>query len=200
MNIGPADLPKLRNSVLLALLGLATGAAIVYASVQVRESAERARVAATMQRDEADRKLRQVRDEESEIKQKSRLFNQLQQRGIIGEEQRLDWVELLKEIRDRRRLLDLRYDISPQRQIEGGKPGEFAFYASAMRLQLKLLHEEDLVRLLADLREQAKALIRVNRCRVERLPSGADERSSGRANLQADCELDWLTARETPAK
>jgi hypothetical protein len=109
-------------------------------------------------------------------------------------------VELLKDIRDKRRLIDLQYEIAPQRLLDGKSAGEFAFSASAMKLRVKLLHEEDLSRLLADLRSQAKALIQVKSCNVERLPSTADERTSGRASLLADCEIDWLTVREVNRK
>ncbi len=64
----------------------------------------------------------------------------------------------------------------------------------------ELKNSQPLSRFLADLRQQAKALIRINRCHVERLPAGAEERAGGRANLLAECDLDWLTAREAGRK
>ena len=196
MKFGRADLRKLRASVLLAVVMIAVGGVALYVALDTKEGAERAKVSIGVQFSEADGKLKQVRDEESEVKQKSIVFNKLQERGIIGDEPRLDWVELLKEIRDQHRLIDLRYEIAPQRQLDGQPGSDFAFYASAMKLQLKLLHEEDLTRLLDDLREQAKALIRVKSCRMERLEATGEERGGGRANLQADCEIDWLTLRD----
>ena len=93
------------------------------------------------------------------------MYKRQQERGIIGPEQRLEWVELLKEIRDKRRLIDLQYEIAPQRLLDGNPTGRYAFHSSAMKLQLRLLHEEDLTRLIGDLRSQAKALIRVRSCR-----------------------------------
>ncbi len=200
MRFSAADFRQLQASGLVAVSMIAVGVAALYVSYQARESAELTRLAVVAQRNEANAKLKQVRAEESEIKQKSILFNQLQERGIIGEEQRLEWVELLKDIRDQRRLIDLSYDISPQRLLDGGPVGDFAFHASSMKLQLKLLHEEDLTRLLRDLQQQAKALIRVNSCKVERLPPTADERADSRANLLADCEIDWLTLRDAGRK
>lgn len=200
MKFGAEDWPKVQVSALAALLMVAVGAATLYAANRFRDAAEQARTVALAQRSEADGKLRRVREEESEIKNKSLLFNSLQERGMIGEEPRLEWIELLKDIRDRHRLLDLRYELSPQRPLDSGEVGDFAFYLSSMKLELKLLHEEDLSRFLADLRQQAKALIRINRCHVERLPAGAEERAGGRANLLAECDLDWLTAREAGRK
>ncbi|MEF8725218.1 MAG: hypothetical protein V5B30_22600 [Candidatus Accumulibacter delftensis] len=200
MRIAPADFRKLQASILLGVLMVAAGALALYFSFAVKEAAEQAMVGIAAQFAEADGKLRQVRNEESEVKQKSIIFKQLQERGIIGDEQRLDWVELLKEIRDQHRLIDLRYEIAPQRMLEGQLGNDFVFFASSMKLELKLLHEEDLIRLLDDLRRQAKALIRVKSCRIERLPATGEQRGGGRANLLADCEIEWLTLRDMRGK
>jgi hypothetical protein len=200
MKIVPADFRKLRASVVLGVLMIAVGALALYFAFAAMKRAEQGRVSIAAQFAEADGKLKQVRNEESEVKQKSIVFNKLQERGIIGDEQRLDWVELLKEIRDKHRLIDLRYEIAPQRMLEGQLGNDFVFFASSMKLELKLLHEEDLTRLLDDLRRQAKALIRVKSCRIERLPATGEQRGGGRANLLADCEIEWLTLRDLRGK
>lgn len=178
---------------LVALAMLFCGSLTVYYAINDRRQAQRTQANTARVLAEADAKLKQVSNEESEVKKKSLIFNQLQERGVIGDEQRLEWIELLKDIRDRRRLLDLEYEIAPQRQIEGSSDNDFSFYASAMKLQVKLLHEEDLERLLADLRSQAKALIMVRSCTVSRLPIVSDEH----ANLLAACEIDWITLRNS---
>jgi hypothetical protein len=195
MKLGTSDLPKLQWSLLATLLMMIVGAAMVYFSFNATEVAKRDRAAAQAERNEFDGKLKQVRNEEDEIKQKSAVFNALQTRGMIGEEQRLEWVELIKDIRDTRRLIDLQYEIAPQRRIDADAAKGFAFYSSTMRLQLKLLHEEDLTRLIDDLRERARALIQVKSCDVSRLPQGAGD-STPIAQLQADCLIDWITLRE----
>jgi len=127
------------------------------------------------------------------------VFAKLQTRGVIGEEQRLEWVELLRDIRDKRRLLDLQYEIAAQRPLDAGPGNGFAFYASTMTMQLKLLHEEDLLRFLDDLRQQARALIQIKSCTVERLPRN-NPRSGIPAQLQAECRIDWITLREVSGK
>lgn len=196
MNLTLRDYAKLRTSLWAALLMLAVAAVALYFSYGAKAAAQLARERAMAQRQEADGKLRQVREEEIEIRQKSLLFTQLQERGIIGQEQRLEWVELLKEIRDQRRLIDLQYEIAPQRLLEGKPTGSFSFHSSTMKLQLKLLHEEDLTRLIGDLRRQARALIRVGSCDLTRPPAAAAERGDGQANLLANCEIDWLTLQD----
>ena len=195
MKLGTSDLPKLQWSLLATVLMAVIGATMVYFAFNATEVAERDRVAAQAERNEFDGKLKQVRNEEDEIKQKSAVFNALRTRGMIGEEQRLEWVELLKDIRDTRRLIDLQYEIAPQRRLDTDAAKGFAFYSSTMRLQLKLLHEEDLTRLIDDLRERARALIQVKSCDISRLSQGAGD-GSPIAQLQADCRIDWITLRE----
>jgi hypothetical protein len=114
---------------------------------------------------------------------------------VIGEEQRLEWVELLDEIRDRRKLIEIHYEFSPQRALDGddARTESFGLHASAMKLQARLLHEEDLTRLLDDLRRQARALIQIKRCDVSRPPRTDTDSLQ---YLRADCLIDWMTLRE----
>ena len=137
-----------------------------------------------------------MKSEEGEIRQKAAVFDRLAARGVIGEEERLEWVELLNEIRDRRRLPEVQYEFAPQRALERAGAGASGLYASAMKLQAQLLHEEDLVRLLGDLRERAPALIQVKRCDLSRLPA-ADTGKLRQGSLRADCLIDWITLRLT---
>lgn len=199
MKLGTADFPKLQYSLLAAVLLTAIGASTVHVALKSTKAATLDRSAAQAERNDFDGKLKQVRSEESEIKLKSAVFNKLQTRGVIGEEQRLEWVELLKDIRDKRRLLDVQYEIAPQRALDGALGSGFAFYASSMTTQLKLLHEEDLIRFLDDLRQQARALIQIKSCNVERLPRGNAENGIP-AQLRAECQIDWITLREAPTK
>ena len=199
MKLGPADIPKLQYSLLAALLMATLGTFSILFSLDRVKLANTAFAAAQSERNEFDGKLRRVRSEENEIRQKAALFKTLQARGMIGEEPRLEWVELLNNIRNRHQLLEMNYEIAPQRVLENSPPGQLALYASTMRLQISLLHEEDLIRLLDDLRQQAKALIQIKRCDVSRLP-GTGSNKVTPAFLQAECLIDWITLRESPNK
>lgn len=198
MKFEPKDIPKLQLSVLAMLLMAALGAGSILFSRDKIRVAQAAFASAQNERNEFDGKLKRVRSEENEIRQKAAIFNHLQARGVIGEEQRLEWVELLKEIHDKRRLIELRYEFAPQHAVEKAPPGQTAslsLHASTMKLQVRLLHEEDLTRLLDDLRQRASALIQVRRCDVSRLPrSGTDNALQGL--LQAECLIDWVTLGE----
>lgn len=195
MKLEPKDFPKLQISLLAMLLMVAIGAASVLFSRESVRQAQSAFATAQSERNDLDGKLKRVRGEEHEIREKAALFNALKARGVIGEEQRLEWVELLKEIRERHRLIELRYEIAPQQALEKSPAGKLVLYASTMRLQLSLLHEEDLVRLLDDLRRQARALIQVRRCDVSRIPRSGPENTL-QGFLRAECLIDWITLHE----
>jgi hypothetical protein len=196
MKLSTTDLPKIRFSLIAALLMVTLG---IIALLYAQERAKAAQIAQTNTErtyKEFDSKLRQVRNEEKDIRQKTATFSQLQARGIFGDEQRLEWIELLKNIHEQRRLIEMDYEIAAQHPLTAldTRPGnDLAFYASTMKLHVKLLHEEDLTRLLADLRRQAKALIQVKSCKVNRLTNQAAEDASHRAYLLAECEIDWIT-------
>jgi hypothetical protein len=192
MKLGVSDLSRLRTSLAAMALMAAFGAAAVLHARDRLAVAQAALAAARAEGREIDEKLRRARGEEDEIRQKAAVFQRLAARGAVGEEARLEWVELLNEIRDRRRLPGVRYEFAPRRALEQGETGAFGLYASAMKLQARLLHEEDLTRLLADLRERAPALIQVKRCEVSRLPV-TDPADAAQGLLRADCLIDWIT-------
>ncbi len=196
MKLTAADFLSLSTSLGAALVMTALGATAAHFSISASAQAAAGLASAERERNDFGRKLDRVRSEEDEIKQKSALFDELKRKGVIGPEQRLEWLELVKEIRDRRQLIDLRYELAPQRALDAKSGEGFAFYASSMKLNLQLLHEEDLTRLLSDLRERAHALIEVKSCSLVRLP----QRASGttRSLLRGECELDWITLREAP--
>lgn len=194
MKLNPKDLRKIQFSLVFFILLSACGAWLVHLALEEQKLAKAQRGAAQAELDQALGRLRQVNQEEQEIKLKSALFSNLAARGILGEEQRLDWVELLRDIEERRRLLDMEYEFAPQQAL-GSNNGQWGFYASTMKVQLQLLHEEDLLNFLADLRNYAKALVQVRNCNVSRIPRAGGTPGSVTANLQAQCTLDWITIR-----
>jgi hypothetical protein len=66
--------------------------------------------------------------------------------------------------------------------------------SSTMNLQMPLLHENDLLGFLADLRRNVHAHLMVRDCAIER-GAQAQERCVA-AQLRAVCTIDWITLRE----
>ncbi len=191
------DLMRLRWPIAFALAMAGVGAAAVFGSNRMVIAQQGATAQVQAKRQEIRAKLSRARQEESEIKERIGRFEQLVSSGVIGEERRLEWVERIKAIKAQRRLLDLEFELSPQRTLEAsvapGTSTDFDFAASGMRLQMRLLHEGDLLALLNDLQHGVSAFVRPNRCTIERLPAAAAATSN--AQLKADCSLDWITVR-----
>ena len=203
MKLGTGDLPRLQLALLAALAMIGGGGGAAYLALDAARHAHSELAAAQKARDEIDARLKRVRSEETEIRQNISLYGALQARGVVGDERRLEWTELLKAVSERRRLSGLRYEFSPQRALDATFPGASATpaavpsdqdaYVSTLTLEVDLLHEEDLTKLLDDLRAQASALVQVKRCSVARRPPTND--GPRRANLHAACQLDWITLR-----
>lgn len=196
MTFDRSDFVRIQLSLAAAVVMVATGLSIGWFADKQLAIAKQTRNNASRQLQEYDGKLKRVRAEEAEIKQKSALYSELLARGIIGDEQRLDWVELIKDIREARRLLDIQYEFQPQQSLDKTPIAGYNFNSSTMRVSLKLLHEMDLVNFINDLRSKARAFIRVRSCKVVRASRNAN--ADDFSMLTAECQIDWITI--APAK
>lgn len=197
------DFRRISLSLAAAVLMVAVGGAIVFASIHLHQSEKKNKITAQTRQKESQMKLSRARDEELEIKKKVAHYNDLSGRGIFGDEHRLDWIEQIRRIKDARKLIDVQYEIAPQQTLDAGilpgSSGNYAFLASTMQLRMKLLHEDDLLNFLSDLRGTARAYLRVRRCDVERLPRSSADNRGIPPQLGADCTVDWITIREKKA-
>lgn len=201
MKVAPQLIRRIAPSLALFVTLSAGGIYLAFLAQKQQQQATLQRETAQSKLDQAQARLRRVQETEQEIRHQSALFSHLGSRGILGKERRLDWVEQIREIKEQRQLLGLEYEFAPQQPLAGNDP--WSFYSSTMRLQLQLLHEEDLLNLLADLRRGAQALVQVRQCDITRIPHPSqfprNEDMPGNlpANLQAQCFLDWISIRES---
>jgi hypothetical protein len=193
MNFDVNDLKKLAPGLITAIVLAALGAAAVYWTLQASSKAERKFQLSQARFAEADRRLREVNREEEEIRANSARYQALVDRGVIGLEQRLEWVELIADIRKARRLFDIDYEYAPQ-QLLPGSSSPFLFHASTMKFRLPLLHEGDLFRFLEDLSSRAPAHVQPRQCTIERVASPAT--SNLAPHLNGSCTLRWITIRD----
>jgi hypothetical protein len=196
-----AELKRLLLPVLAALAMLGAGAGLIGAGEQWQRAAERSLAAAQAERKQNAERLARIAEEEREIKQNLDIYRQLKSLNVLGEERRLEWADAITRIRSQRELLDLRYRVERQKLLVSapGKPANVDFYASTMKVDLALLHEEDLLRFLADLRASGNAYYAVKRCALERTgqaPTGTNITP----RLRGDCDIDLITIMDRAAK
>ncbi len=126
------------------------------------------------------------------------VYNDLLQDGFIGEERRIEWIEMLREIHAQYKLFSIDYSISLQERFRPTfipNIGNFIMNRSTMKLDLDMLHEGDLINLLNGLKEQTTPFI-VRDCEMTRPIGAAINTKKVVANLSASCEIDWLTLRD----
>jgi hypothetical protein len=201
VNFTREDLAKLGAPLVLALALLAAGAAIAWSAGDARAKALTRVAAAQTERKQAAQRLARIAEEEREVHEKLDVYKQLKRLHILGEEQRLEWADAMTRIRAERELLDLSYRVDRQKLVKSvaGKPASVDFYASLMRVQLDLLHEEDLLRFLADLRASGNAYYAVKSCSLTRTGQAATG-TSMTPRLRAVCEIDLITVIDRAAK
>lgn len=188
----------------MLVVAVLAGATMVLVSQQLVGQAERnQRQLAAEQRDIRSR-LSNAHEEEQEIRNRIARYQKILDSGMVNQEERLIWIEQIARIKVARKLLDVQYELSPQHPIDdgtlpgGATAGGYEFMASSMKLQVALLHEEDLLGLLADLRQSVRAQLLIRHCSIDRTPAaatGTTERGPA-PQLRAECLIDWVTLRE----
>lgn len=182
--------PGIVGAALLLLLG---GGLYHFAATQF----ERAQAEQGRARDLArtlHQRYQQAQANEPDLRQSIARFEQFRRQGLIGPENRLEWAAALHIIGQNRALGPLDFTLAPQHPLAKLDPaGTYTSKASSMKLRLALLHEGDLLRVLADLHGLPGVLVTPRHCSL------ADQPGEGRTEgLTAECELDWITVDTAP--
>ena len=201
MKFTPEELRQLGLPALIAVVLLAAGGGLIWGADATLHAANQRAAAAQAERRQATERLARISEEEREVIEKLDVYKRLKQLNILGEERRLEWADAITRIRTQRELLDLSYHVDRQRLLASvpGKPANVDFFASTMRVQLALLHEEDLLRFLGDLRDSGNAYYAVRRCSLTRTgqpPAGVQISP----RLRGECEIDLITIIDRAAK
>jgi hypothetical protein len=144
-------------------------------------------------------KLMQATDEEQLIRKRLAGYERLMQKGVIGDERRLDWVDAIQRIRNERKLFELKYSIDPWRPVDYPdfrNTGDVEFAVSRMRLELMLLHEGDLLNTLNDIKSRLAPHVVVRTCKLDRLTDRFGAGGAVGPQLRAECGLDLITIRD----
>ena len=126
-------------------------------------------------------------------------YQALINKGFVGEERRIEWVERLREKHKNHKLFGIKYSIKQQEKYTPAfatNLGGFTLSRSIMQFELDMLHEGDLLQLTESLSGANAAALILRDCEITRLNEGGALSAQLTANLHAQCELDWLTLRE----
>lgn len=196
MTFSRADFPHLKWRLLTFLSALcASGLALVSSGNLVAQT-QREQQTAQRQLHETRSQLAAANEDRENMQAYTLEYGELLKRNIIGDGQRLDWIEGLEKIRKQHRVLDFKYTIAPQHlytppPTPGKEPldsGNFELNMSDMTLQFELLHEEQLMDFFDVLRTDTMGWFILDHCALERsaAPNAAPQ-------LKAACTGGWLT-------
>lgn len=175
---------------------IASGALVLYYTGAALERAQRAAAQQQNQLREARIQLNKSGEEKATIVRYLGQYQYLQQLGFVGDEQRINWLDGLRLANRETRLFGVDYQIGAQQPYPYAaelNPGPLTLHQSVMKVTLKLLHEDDLMRFLGTLARLGAGVFAVNQCVLERVDPGDDLRNQ--PNVRAECELAWITLR-----
>jgi hypothetical protein len=191
------DWPILIGALLTLGVSLAVGGLIVGASFYFESKMEREFNANNALFQDISRRYLSVDEEEKLIKKFYPRFVELYEEGVIGREQRLNWLEVLRAAGEYKRLPGLNYEIKSQSVYVPQFPavlGRYQLYSSDMLLNMQLLHEVDLLDVLDFMDKNAQGLYSVSECRFSR--AGQDITMTAHAsNITTRCDLSWFTIK-----
>jgi hypothetical protein len=195
------DWKILRGSIVILVVSITVSAFMLYGSFYFQKSMYR-----EFSRNDAhfrtiSRRYLAVDEEEKLIRQYYPRFIQLYKKGVIGKEQRLNWIEVLRKTGMDIKVPLLSYQIKSQDAYTPSYSvtlGRFKLYSSEMTLNMRLLHEGDLFSILDKLNRDAKGIYSLNSCRMS--PNGTIVEKPDAPNINADCDLQWFTIKLASGK
>ena len=198
MKVSEIDWSILRGAMVLMAISAVTGVTALAASYQFSGTQEDALTRERARLLSARGQYQALDEEEDIIATYLPRYVALEEGGIIGREQRLDWIDVLRESARDTKVPRLEYTIAAQSPFDPGVKlniGDYTIFSSAMRLNLGLLHEGDLLELLERFGSDVSGLFGVTGCSISR----ADRElrmAPDASNVEAVCVLNFITLRQ----
>ncbi len=197
MNRFEIDYVELRRPA-LALLGvLLVSAILIWASDAFMSSRELQLKNARSGLDAIRSEYRRAVEAGDILRTSQQRYGELQQRGFIGEEPRLIWIESMRNSGRDNRLYNLQYSLKQQQPLtlaDFETTEYYQLYTSPMSIQMELSHEVDLIRFFAQLNREQPAIYRLRGCTLKPM-FGTEGIALDEGNVSANCELAWYTVK-----
>ncbi len=199
MKITKTDIPILRWSILAISASIIASAAILYVSSTYIEISQKELLNARKARNDARVRLASAQEDRDNMSKYSSEYGELVRRKIIGDEQRLDWIEGMEKLRQMNLVWDFRYNIAPQKSYIPKSPissGNFDIHYSEMGLHFDLLHEAQLANFFDALPRHIEGWYQLEGCTLKRNATTEDSevKPSG-PQLSAECKGGWITLK-----
>ncbi len=138
--------------------------------------------------------IRQHLTDTATLKKYLHTYARLKQRGALNSEHRLAWINSFRRAVQQLKLRSARYRLAARQEVTkyfGISAGNVQLYASTMAIDVELLHEGDLLSLLAVLRK-APGLFNAASCSL-RAKEARIVFNAQASNVVALCHINWYT-------
>jgi hypothetical protein len=192
--IARQELKLLRLPLLVLGITVVLAAAMIWGS-RAHEQRERAAAKSARERLEGARaQLARVNEEARALSRYAPLRSRFEAGHARLTEDRLAWMEAMKNAALRLRISELEYEFGPTQILAPEtRVGDRFFHGTPMSLKTRLWHEGELVGLLDDLAVQAPGRFTLQNCTLNRQASPIQGVGH---ELLTDCRLIWLTLRQ----
>lgn len=194
MSFAVSDLAHLKWSLAALVTAAAAAVWLVDYGEDFKQQALKEKQAAQARLAEARTQLATAQSDAENMTSYKLEYEALVAQKVIGDEQRLDLVEGLEQLRKQNIVRDFKYTIAPRQPYTPNPPqeaGNFALYLSPMTMQIELLHEEQLDALFSAIQTQMQGWFILDGCTLTR--GGAGE------PLKAECGGGWFTMKNRNA-
>ena len=201
MNAHYRDLLRLRLPLFGSTLALLAAGILLWWSADYAGTGREERDSARRRNNHNEHQRQGLLAGEQELREQIDFYRQLRAAGIIGPENRLAWNESLQALQEDLEPTDFDYTFSAQKPFTN-RAGDGVF-SSTLHLHLRVRHEEELLRALARLNGESRALVLLRQCKLSRAapPAAHEEEATTLPEpLDADCEMQWLTWRSGSSK
>lgn len=200
MKLSKSDLLPMRRNILAVCASAIASAIILYSSNEYAESARNDRRNAQNLLDDTRNRLTIALQDRENMEAYAGEYGALVEQKIVGDDQRLDWMEGLEKIRQKNLVMDFRYNIAPQKIYTPQPPidsGNFDIHYSEIKLQFDLLHEAQLLGFFDALHGDIKGWYQLEGCTLQRsIPADQDNgNATAMAHLRAECRGGWITLK-----
>lgn len=196
MRFASSDFHALRYPLAALTVACLAGAALVFLTHQAVKAGEARQAKQEAVLREARERLYRSGEEKEKILRYRPAFAELERRGFVGEEQRINWVDALRAASLRLKMFGVSYQIDAQQPhggLEGLDTGAYRLRQSLMKVSMGLLHEEDLMRFIDTMAEQQAGVFILRECGLKRKAVAKVETAGVMPHLEAECSLAWLS-------
>jgi hypothetical protein len=194
MKLDRKDLLPLRLPA-VALIAAVIASVLLVSFSGEKYTIEQQRVrAARTQMEEASKRYRDSDLEKELIARYLPKYRALEARGFIGSENRISWIDALRIADQRAGGFGVQYHLSAQSPYKGllsDNPIATRLRRSTMDIRFGVVHEGQFLAFLDALEAQDAGMFALRSCSLE--PVRKDKPQPRTQNLNARCEIDWVT-------